>query len=420
MNAYLVKGNLISSRTRTELFTMEQGYLYVADGRIRDICPELPEELSSLPLHDFGDAILIPGMVDLHLHAPQFSYRGTHMDEELLQWLEKNTFPEEARYRELSYAERGYRIFTEALKESMTTRAVIFATLHVPATLRLMELLEESGLCACVGKVNMDRNSPEYLTEHNAEESLRATEEWLEKSCGRFPHIRPILTPRFTPSCSDALMEGLGKLKEKYQLDVQSHISENPSEVEWVKELCPWSGCYGDTYRRWGLLPHAVMAHAVYSSDRELRMMREAGSFIAHCPQSNTNLASGIAPIRKYLDGGMRLGLGTDIAGGANLSMFRAITDAIAVSKLRWRLADREAKPLSFPEAFYLATAGGGAYFGKAGKLEKGYEADVLVLKEEKKQVREMTLEERLEQMVYLDRENTKLLAKYVGGERVL
>lgn len=418
-NRFVVKGNIYSSRTEKEIAVWENAYLLAEDGKISGIFSYLPERYRGLPCTDYGDAMIIPGMTDLHLHAPQYSFRGTNMDMELLDWLNTNTFPEESKYRNMDYAERGYTAFSEDLKYSGTTRAVIFATIHREATTLLMEKLEESGLCTYVGKVNMDRNSPDYLCERSAEESLESTRAWLRAIEGRFRRTLPILTPRFTPSCTDALMKGLGKLRGELSLPVQSHLSENVSEIAWVRELCPWSGCYGDTYDRFGLLRGAVMAHCVHSSEEEIALLKRTDAFIAHCPQSNTNLASGIAPIRRYLSQGLNVGLGTDVAGGANLSMFRAAADAIAVSKLRWRIQDQSLSPLSFPEAFYLATRGGGRFFGEVGKLEAGYEADFLVLREKKRSVRTQSPLERLEQFFYLAEENGGISAKYVQGRKL-
>lgn len=158
-----------------------------------------------------GDQLIIPGFTDLHLHAPQYAYRGTGMDLELLDWLNTITFPQEAKYADLSYAKKAYSIFVDDLKHSFTTRACIFATLHRPATELLMDMLEESGLTTMVGKVNMDRNGAPELQEKSAQASAQDTRQWLEEIKGRYDHTYPILTPRFTPSCTDELMTELGK-----------------------------------------------------------------------------------------------------------------------------------------------------------------------------------------------------------------
>jgi len=416
---YLVHGDLCFSTAPRHIETMEASYLHVKDGKCISCYKELPEALSSLEIKDYSGNLIIPGMVDLHLHAPQYAYRGTKMDLPLLDWLNSNTFPEEAKYEDMNYAKAAYKNFVEDLKESPTTRAVIFATLHKEATLCLMDLLEKSGLETMVGKVNMDRNSPDYLTEHSAEEALENTRNWLQAIPEDYRHCHPILTPRFTPTCSDALMEGLGKIKKEKGIPLQSHLSENKAEIAWVKELCPGTKNYGESYDRYGLLQHSVMAHCVHTREDELELLKERECYICHCPQSNTNLQSGVAPVKHFLKKGAKLGLGTDVAGGANLSMFRAITDAIHVSKLRSCLLLEDAA-ITVEEAFYMASLSGGGFFGKVGSFLTGYEADFLVYERKRESIREGSLLERLEMLLYTENELFRMKAKFVSGRQIL
>ena len=416
---YLVHGDLCFSTAPRHIETMEASYLHVKDGKCISCYKELPEALSSLEIKDYSGNLIIPGMVDLHLHAPQYAYRGTKMDLPLLDWLNCNTFPEEAKYEDMKYAKAAYKNFVEDLKESPTTRAVIFATLHKEATLCLMDLLEKSGLETMVGKVNMDRNSPDYLTEHSAEEALENTRNWLQAIPEEYRHCHPILTPRFTPTCSDALMEGLGKIKKEKGIPLQSHLSENKAEIAWVKELCPDTKNYGESYDRYGLLQNSVMAHCVHTREDELELLKERECYICHCPQSNTNLQSGVAPVKHFLEKGAKLGLGTDVAGGANLSMFRAITDAIHVSKLRSCLLLEDAA-ITVEEAFFMASLSGGGFFGKVGSFLTGYEADFLVYERKRESIREESLLERLEMLLYTEKELFRMKAKFVSGRQIL
>ena len=417
---YLVHGDLCYSTGPEHIETKENAYLHVKDGKCLAVYESLPSNCSALEIKDYRGKLVLPGMVDLHLHAPQYAYRGTKMDLPLLDWLNINTFPEEAKYEDVSYAKAAYTNFVEDLKESPTTRAVIFATLHKEATLELMALLEESGLSTMVGKVNMDRNSPDYLTEHSAEESLENTKAWLREIPKTYRHCRPILTPRFTPTCSDSLLEGLGRLMAEEGLPLQSHLSENKAEIAWVKELCPDTKNYGESYDRYGLLGNTVMAHCVHTKEDELRLLMERDTTIVHCPQSNTNLQSGVAPVKHFLNKGAKVGLGTDVAGGANLSMFRAITDAIHASKLRNCLLEEEDSALTLSEAFYMATLSGGRFFGKVGSFLPGYEADFLVFSGKRKSVREESLLERLEMLLYTEKELFRMDAKFVQGRQIL
>ena len=229
-----------------EIVCLEQGSIVVENGRVTGVFQTLPARYAALPVLDYGHRLILPGMSDLHVHAPQFAFRGLGMDMELLEWLNTYTFPEESKYKDLDYAERAYGSFASHLLRSTTTRAAIFATIHVPATELLMQKLDAMGLECFVGKVNMNRNSPVYLREISTNQALRDTERWICETKARYAHVRPILTPRFIPSCTDDLMFGLARLRAKYDLPVQSHLSENYSEIAWIRELCPRSKNYGD------------------------------------------------------------------------------------------------------------------------------------------------------------------------------
>lgn len=422
MNTFVLKGNICYSKNQTELITEENAYLVCEDGICKGVFSFLPDKYKEVPLYDYGDKIIIPGLIDLHVHAPQYTFRGLGMDLELIDWLNTHTFKEEAKYEQLEYAEKAYEIFVEDLMKSATTRACIFATIHNEATLKLMEMLENRGFKGYVGKVNMDRNSTENLCEENACVSAQRTIEWIEETQKRFYKIKPILTPRFIPTCSDELMQKLENIQEKYQLPVQSHLSENRGEIEWVQELCPNTKFYGEAYDRFGMFGKnypSIMAHCVHSTEEEMRLMAKQNVFIAHCPQSNTNLSSGVAPIRKYLDMGIKMGLGSDVAGGFDLSILRAMADAIQVSKLRWRLLDTGLAPLKIEEVFYLATKGGGQFFGKVGSFEDGFEFDAVVLDDSHlRTMRKLSTKERVERLIYLADERC-VVDKYIDGENV-
>ena len=424
-DGFVLRGDICFSVSKDEVKTIEDGYLVCEDGVCRGAYRDLPGAYSRLPLEDHRGAMILPGLVDMHVHAPQYAYWGLGMDRELIDWLSHHAFPEEEKYRDTAYAEKAYRAFTEDVRRGPNTRALVYATCHVPATLLLMDMLEGSGLATCVGKVNMDRHSPPGLQEEGAEASLRDTEEWLrvireEKS---YTNTAPILTPRFIPSCSDSLMRGLGEIRRKYGLPIQSHMSENQDEVAWVKELCPGTASYAEAYQTLGTFDGekpAVMAHCIWVDAQEISRMKEQGVSVAHCPQSNMNLSSGLAPIRRFLDEGVAVGLGSDVAGGSQTSIFRAMSDAIQASKMYWRLADPSCAPLSLEEAFYLGTLGGGAFWGKAGSFLEGYEFDALVMDDSANvEANPLTIGERLARVVYRP-DRCKMLKKYVRGKRIL
>ncbi len=425
MNDFALKGNILHTAKMGELEIFPDAYLICADGICQGVFYEPPGQYAGIPVTDYSGLLIIPGMTDLHIHAPQFACRGTGMNAELLDWLNTRVFPEEIRFADMDYAARAYQIFADQMRKSATTRAVIFGTTHRNATLLLADLMEASGLVSYIGKVNMDRNAPEDLLESSADAAASDTRAFIRDVINkRYARTKPILTPRFIPCCGDALLFQLSKIRQEFDLPVQSHLSENPAEVELVKTLEPDAEFYGDCYDKYGLFggeSGTIMAHCVYSSDAEIRRMKENGVRIAHCPNSNTNLSSGIAPIRKYIHLGLRVGLGSDVAGGQTESMFRAIADAVQASKIYWRYINHHDKPLTFAESFYLATKGGGSFFGNVGSFETGYEFDALVIDDSKLPCpRPLSLADRLERAVYLGLDQTSITAKYARGLKIL
>lgn len=422
MKAFALKGNICYCEEKDKFNITEHGYVVCEGGFCAGVFQELPQKYAQIPCRDYGDSLILPGLTDLHMHAPQYAFRGIGMDLELLEWLNTHAFKAEQKYADPDYARKAYQIFVDDLVNSATTRICLFGTLHAESTLILMELLEQAGIHAYVGKVNMDRNCPDYLCEESAEKSAEDTRWWIEESLKHFRNVRPILTPRFIPSCSDEVMEELGILQRQYSLPAQSHLSENLSEIQWVSELCPGTAFYGEAYEQHGLFGKnckTIMAHCVHSGQEEMERMRTNGVFVAHCPQSNANLSSGIAPVRAYLDRGIRTGLGSDIAGGTGLSMFRAMSEAIQCSKLRWRLVDQSLPPLKTEEAYYLATKGGGEFFGMVGSFETGYEFDAVVIDDSTiRHPYRPEVSERLERLLYLAEEK-HTAAKYIAGRKI-
>ncbi len=424
---FAIKGQVAWSKSPNQLYTSPDSFLVVNGRKCMGVFRELPEEYQDIPVRDCGTSLVIPGMIDLHTHAPQYAIRGIGMDLELLPWLTTYTFPEEAKFENLSYAYKEYSLFADELRRSWTTRACVYATIHNRATDVLMSLLEETGLVTYVGRVNMDRNGGDHLVEKNSEQALSDTLAWLNLvEEHQFRHTKPILTPRFIPSCTDELMIGLTKIAQEHGIRIQSHLSENPEEIRWVQELVPESTGYADAYERFGSLRDAehpsIMAHCVYLKDEEAEILKAHGTYIAHCPGSNMNLSSGIAPAAKYLRNGLSIGLGSDIGAGETLSMTRQVVLALRASKLYTRMVDPSLAPLSFEEAFWLATAGGGSYFGKVGRFEPGFDADILVIDDTAAAYdndEERPIIKRLERAIFLAGE-TRMISKYVAGRRIL
>ena len=418
----LIKGSFIYSIDKDNIEIKENQYLLIRDGKSEEFYKEIPSRLKNIQIEDYGDNIIIPGLIDLHIHAPQYAFRGMGMDMQLLDWLNTYAFKEEGKYRDLEYAKKQYSKFVSDVKNSATTRLSIFATLHKDATIMLMDMLEEAGIKAYVGKVNMDRNSPEFLTEDTLK-SKEDTIEWLEDTKDRYKNIKPILTPRFIPSCTDNLMEEIKQINNIYNIPVQSHLSENKSEIEWVAELHPDTKNYAEAYDKYNLFGKnnkTIMAHCVHCPDDELELIKQNNVVVAHCPQSNANLTSGIAPIKNMLSMGINVGLGSDIAAGSSLSIFRAMSDAVQVSKLRESLTGQKNQTLTLTEVFYLGTKGGGKFLGDVGSFEKGYEFDAVVLNDKSfGDNSDFTLKERLERIIYLS-DDRNIVAKYVAGNKII
>ena len=353
MSITILKGTVVSAPALGKLDVTENGCLVAEDGKITGVFPTLPEQYAGAAVEDYGDALILQSFADLHLHAPQYPMLGMGMDLPLLDWLNTYTFPTEARFADPDYAREVYRRLARELIENGTTRVCMFSSLHREATLILMEELEKAGVTGYVGKVNMDRNGIPALQEET-EESRRETLRWLEE-CRDFRHVKPILTPRFTPSCTNELMDFLGKLAAERGLPVQSHLSENTGEIAWVKELHPDCGQYWETYAKYGLWnDRTLMAHCVWSDARERAAMRVAGVTVVHCADSNQNICSGTAPVRVMLKEGLKVALGSDIAGGDHLSMFDVVAASIRASKARRILDGWDTDFLTVAEGWVL------------------------------------------------------------------
>ena len=403
----IYRANILHTPTPDRLEIIPRGYVVVgSDGLVEGVYTELPENLDwRRQVMDFGDKLLIPAFNDLHVHAPQYRNMGLALDLELLPWLNTYTFPEETKYADPEYARRLYRRFVHELWMQGTMRSAVFATIHPEATRILADLFIQAGMGAYVGLVGMNRNSPETLQNTTAEvmEGMRMLKKHLDEH-NPSGLVRPIITPRFVPSCSDKMLTALGEYATETGLPVQSHLSENRSEIDWVKELEPESTCYGDAYNRYGLFGQTptLMAHCCYTDGEEMELMKKNGVYVVHCPMSNSNLSSGMAPIRKFLNAGINVALGTDVSAGHHMSMLRVMQYAIQVSKLNYAQTKGEMPFLSLSEVFYLATKGGGSFFGKVGSFEPGYEFDALLVDDTYLNYDHYTLPQRLERYIYL------------------
>lgn len=416
-NTLILKGNIIFTKIPDRFEVYKNSYIISINGKVEGIYSILPEKYTNYTVKDYGNRLIIPGFVDLHLHASQFLQCGMGMTKQLLDWLNDYTFDLERQFQDIEFAKKAYTLFADKLIANGTTRACIFASSSTKGTEILFEILKTKGIGAYVGKVNMDRNAPDFIIE-TTEESITGTKYLIEKYKDE-KLVKPIITPRFAPTSTNQLLNKLSKLAKAYNLPVQSHLSENIDEINWVQQLFPNSKKYSYVYDKnhlFGQLP-TVMAHAIYLDEDEINMIKRNKVTLAHCPDSNVNLRSGIMPLRKYLNMGLQIGLGSDIAGGHKIALNEAIVRAIQLSKLL-NMDKPEYKPLSVSEGFYLGTKGGGQFFGKIGSFEKGYCFDALVIEDDTLIADRYNLEDRLERFLYIG-DDRNICARYVEGNKL-
>ncbi|KAJ1874055.1 hypothetical protein LPJ57_004858 [Coemansia sp. RSA 486] len=347
-----------------------------------------------------SDQFLMPGLIDTHTHAPQFAFLGIGHDLPLMDWLEKYTFKHESEFKDPKVAKEFYHDVINRVIRNGVTFAAYYGTIHTESNRVLADTIRNAGQRAFVGKVCMDVNSPSYYSE-STEESIEGTEKFVKAILGdqnestggsELRLVRPIVTPRFAPTCSMDCLRGLGDIAHKYQLPVQSHLCENPSEVAFVKQCFPDSTSYTDVYRKAGLLGHrTIMAHCVHMSADDIKHLRETGSCVSHCPTSNFALGSGIADVRRFIANDIPVGLGTDVGGGYTPSILDAMRMAAAANRALIaakrdrgeQLEGRDAVPLEAGETVFLATQGGARVMGMAdqlGSLDKDKLFDAIVV----------------------------------------
>ena len=357
----------------------EDGFLQLdGEGRI-DRVGAWSDEVSPDGNHEtvvLGPAYLItPGFVDTHLHGPQLRMIGSYGGD-LLDWLNRHTYPAEAGFADESHARAVATELFEELLRNGTTSSLIFSSVHTSATRIFFEEAEKRGVRAIIGKSLMDRNAPVTLLEQPAE-SLEQSRALIRQWHGR-GLLRYAISPRFAPTSSPALLAVAGQLKREFpDVYFHTHLSENAGEIAWVQELFPEARDYTDVYDRAGLLDERViLAHGVHLTDRELSLLGERQARLAHCPNSNLFLGSGLFPLRKVLAAGIPVGLGSDIGAGTTPSMFNAMADAYKVQQV-------QGVSISPLELWYLATLGGARVLSldaTCGSLEPKKEGDFLVL----------------------------------------
>ncbi|KAB8238042.1 guanine deaminase [Aspergillus alliaceus] len=333
---------------------------------------------------------LIPGFIDTHTHAPQWSQRGLGRGIPLLQWLEEITFAHESKLADPVYAKQLYRLAVQgSLKQGITT-ACYYGSRHKDASLILAETCLLIGQRALIGKCNMNRHAPDWYVDSSAEESLSDTLEFisavkkLDDAAGR---VTPVITPRFAITCDEPLLRGLGDVVRQYpDIPIQTHFNESHGEIDFTRTLFPEFKNETELYSSFGLLTErTILAHAIYPQPEEIPLLKELGCGVAHCPIPNTTMDEFmVAPVREYLDQGIKVGLGTDCGGGYSSSMLEVMRAAFMVSVAKQTETKGRDRPLSIAESFYLATMGGARVAGlgdRVGRFAVGFEFDACLVR---------------------------------------
>ena len=338
---------------------------------------------------------LLPGLVDTHVHAPQWPQLGKALDRPLDEWLMKYTFPLEARYADTDFARRVYENLVHTLVANGTTTAMYYATIHLESSKHLAEICLEKGQRALVGRIAMDNpdQCPDYYRDASTGQGLDDTQNFIEQVQGMPRNARglvlPVITPRFIPSCTDEMLQGLGEIAQRTGCHVQTHCSEGDWEHAYVLERCGKTDTL--SLDGFGLLtPQTVLAHCNFIDDADMGVIRKRETGIAHCPLSNLYFANAVFPARKALDRGLQIGLGTDIAAGANPGILHNCQMAVTASRaledgvnpgLPAAARGEPGARIDFREAFWMATAGGGEALGlKVGKFLEDYAFDAIVV----------------------------------------
>lgn len=414
--------HFIKGKNMADYEFFEDGLLVTEDGIVKELgdyaqlSKKYPKDLC---LKDYSGKLIMPGFIDTHIHYPQTDIIGSY-GEQLLEWLKIYTFPTEIKFGDKIFAKEVSEFFTEELLRNGTTTAMVFCTVHLQSADAFFETAREKNMRMIAGKISMDRNAPEKLLEDSKtdiENSLYLINKWHNK--GRLSYA---ITPRFAPTSTEQQLKSLSDLYSDHKtLYMQTHLSENVDELNWVKSLFPSSKNYLDVYENFNLVKEkSVFAHCVHLEDDEFDLLKKHGSSISFCPGSNMFLGSGLFNYEKAKEKGINIGIGSDVGAGTSFSILRNLGDAYKICQLN----KQKLPPL---EAFYMATLGGAKALSlddKIGNFETGKEADFVVIDFEGTKLMKRryetlkTLEEKLFMLMILGGEEN-IYATYIMGEKL-
>ena len=356
----------------------EDGLLVIDNGKISQV-GHASELLAQLPADievvHYQDALITPGFIDTHIHFPQTGMIGSY-GEQLLDWLNTYTFPCERQFEDKAHADKVAKLFLKELLRNGTTSALVFGSVHPTSVNALFEEAERLDLRLIAGKVMMDRNAPDYLTD-TAESGYADSKALIQRWHGK-GRLHYAVTPRFAPTSTPQQLALAGQLLKEFPgLYLHTHLSENLKEIEWVKALFPERSGYLDVYDHFELLgERSVFAHGVHLCDAECQRLAETGSAVAFCPTSNLFLGSGLFNLPQAEQHKVKVGLGTDVGAGTSFSLLYTLNEAYKVMQL-------QGARLSPFKSLYLATLGGARALNleeRIGTLQPGTDADFIVL----------------------------------------
>ena len=381
---------------------------------------EEPKDITSGAVrHDYGDDLILPGFIDGHAHYPQTGVIAS-FGTQLLEWLEKYTFPEESLFSDLNYAREKASLFLDLLLSNGTTTAAVYCTVHRESAEAFFEEATSRNLRMIAGKVLMDRNAPLTVMD-TALSGYEDTKSLIEKWHGRGRNLYAV-TPRFAPTSTPEQLEACGALISEFDdIYLQTHVAENLDEIKWVADLFPNAASYQDVYAHYQMIgPRCLYGHAIHMDDADLAMAAETQTKFVHCPTSNLFMGSGLFDLNRVWKAGIDVMLGCDVGGGTSLSPF-------ATMKAAYEIAQQAGFSLTPEVAFWLSTAGGAETLSlgdKIGRLEPGYEADIVVLNLKSTPIIEQRVERAeslrdilFAQMILAD--DRAIRAVYTSGNRI-
>jgi guanine deaminase len=326
-------------------------------------------------VEDQGDYLMVPGFVDCHIHYPQTEMIAAY-GTQLLEWLNTYTFPVESSFGDVDKAAKVAKVFIDQLLTNGTTTALVFCSVHPESVDALFSEAQQHQMRLIAGKVMMDRNAPESVLD-TAQTSYDQSKQLIERWHG-VDRLQYAVTPRFAPTSTDEQLQAAGRLLAEHEgVYLHTHLSENVDEIEWVKQLFPNAKNYLNVYDQAGLLgKRSVFAHGIHLCDSECERLAQTDSAIAHCPTSNMFIGSGLFPMQRLQDHGIKIGMGTDVGGGTSFNMLQTLADGYKMQQLN-------GNNLSPEQSFYLATLGGAKALDmddKIGNFTVGKEADFLLL----------------------------------------